>query len=246
MANEIQCCFKRVEKKYMLNMQQYKKLVQGIAPYVKPDTYSNYTICNIYYDTDDYKLIRSSLEKPVYKEKLRMRSYGTPGDNDKVFVELKKKFDGVVYKRRVVMKAADAVNYIDHNIQPSISSQVNHEIDWFMESYQPKPKVFISYDREAYAGIEIPDLRITFDTNLRWRDTELDLRRGNYGQPLLADDKVLMEMKIPGSVPLWLAHLLSDLEIFPGTFSKYGEYYKKNVLGKSAQKEIVKEAQVCA
>jgi hypothetical protein len=245
MANDIQCCFKRVEKKYLLTPQQYEKLVQGIAPYVKPDTYSNYSICNIYYDTDDYQLIRSSLEKPIYKEKLRMRSYGIPGDNDKVFIELKKKFDGVVYKRRVVMGAKDAVNYIDHNIQPTESGQVNHEIDWFMKSYQPKPKVFISYDREAYAGIEIPDLRITFDTNLRWRETELDLRCGNYGAPLL-DDEILMEIKIPGSVPLWLAHMLSDLKIFPGTFSKYGEYYKKNILGKSARKEFVKEAQVCA
>jgi hypothetical protein len=245
MVNDIQCCFKRVEKKYLLTPQQYEKLVQGIAPYVKPDTYSNYSICNIYYDTDDYQLIRSSLEKPIYKEKLRMRSYGIPGDNDKVFIELKKKFDGVVYKRRVVMGAKDAVNYIDHNIQPTESGQVNHEIDWFMKSYQPKPKVFISYDREAYAGIEIPDLRITFDTNLRWRETELDLRCGNYGAPLL-DDEILMEIKIPGSVPLWLAHMLSDLKIFPGTFSKYGEYYKKNILGKSTQKEFVKEAQVCA
>ena len=223
--SEIQSCFKRVEKKYLLTYDQYQAMRKGMERYVKPDAYSHYTICNVYYDTDDFQLIRTSLEKPVYKEKLRVRSYGVPTSRDKVFVELKKKYDGVVYKRRITLGAGEAARYLDGGglRQPS---QISREIDWFMRSYQPKPRVFIGYDREAYAGRENPDLRITFDTNLRGRSWDVDLRMGDYGELILPRETILMELKIPGSAPLWLAHLLSENEIFSTSFSKYGMYYK--------------------
>lgn len=201
--------------------------------YVRADDFGRYTICNLYYDTDDYQLIRASLEKPVYKEKLRMRSYGVPSDQDKVFVELKKKYDHVVYKRRTAMKAVDAAAYLHGGVVPEQENQIGHEIDWFMHSYHPGPKVFIAYDRTAFAGLEAPDLRITFDTNLRWRDTELDLRAGDYGALFLSPDHILMEIKIPGTAPVWLAHLLSETGVFPTSFSKYGTYYMQNILGLS-------------
>lgn len=246
MAAHVQCCFQRYEKKYMLNPGQLTKLLEGMRPYVRPDEFGQYTICNIYYDTDDFQLIRTSLEKPVYKEKLRMRSYGVPSDQDKVFVELKKKYDGIVYKRRTVMKAADAAAYVNDGLAPKQKNQICHEIDWFMQSYHPIPKVFIAYDRMAFAGLEHPDLRITFDTKLRWRDQELDLRAGDHGSLILPSDQILMELKLPGTSPVWLAHLLSQTGVFPVSFSKYGTCYQQNILGRISPEKRKEEARVCA
>lgn len=246
MANKIQFSFKRYEKKYILTQDQLSRMLAGMEDYVCADEFGRYTICNIYYDTDDFQLIRTSLEKPVYKEKLRMRSYGTPGGQDKVFVELKKKYDGIVYKRRTVMQAADAVSYIHNGNAPEQEDQICHEIDWFMRSYRPTPKVFIAYDRTAFAGLDDPNLRITFDTNLRWRDTDLDLRLGDHGAPILPPDQILMEIKIPGTAPVWLAHLLSEIGAFPTSFSKYGTCYKQNILGRIPLEEITKEVRSCA
>lgn len=228
---KIQSTFQRFEKKYLLTQAQYAALLDGMSPYLQPDEYGHYTICNIYYDTDNYQLIRASLDKPVYKEKLRMRSYGVPSDGDNVFVELKKKFDGVVYKRRVVMEVSQAVDYLSGAARPHQEGQICHEIDWFLRSYHPSPKAFIAYDREALAGWDDPELRVTFDTNLRWRDSELDLRCGDYGKLLLPKEKILMEIKIPGTAPVWLSHLLSELEVFPASFSKYGTCYQYDLMG---------------
>ena len=228
---KIQQSFKRVEKKYILDPAQYDALLDGMKPYMQADEYGRYTICNIYYDTDDFKLIRTSLEKPVYKEKLRLRSYGTPTDDQKVFVEIKKKFDHVVYKRRTVMPCAEAVGYLEGDTYPVREDQICHEIDWFLKTYQPKPQVFIAYDRVALAGIENEELRVTFDTNLRWRDHDLDLRKGDHGELILPRDRILMEIKIPGTAPMWLSHLLSETGVFPTSFSKYGTCYQENLAG---------------
>ena len=135
MATQIQNCFERYEKKYRLTAAQQRLLLEGIRPYMKKDDYGAYTICNIYYDTDDWRLIRTSLEKPVYKEKLRVRSYGVPEENGKVFVELKKKYDGVVYKRRVTM-AADAVTpFLTGELPEDSFGQIGQEILWFQHFY---------------------------------------------------------------------------------------------------------------
>ena len=222
----VQSCFERIEKKYILTPAQYRAIKQGMANYVKPDAYSHYTICNVYYDTDNYQLIRTSLEKPVYKEKLRVRSYGVPGNRDRVFVELKKKYKGVVYKRRITLEAAEASRFLSAGVI-SKESQISREISWFMRSYRPTPKAFIGYDREAFAGRENPDLRVTFDTNLRGRSTDVDLRAGDHGDLILPADAILMELKIPGAAPLWLSHLLSQNQVFASSFSKYGTYYKQ-------------------
>ena len=233
MAKKIQQSFKRFEKKYLLDPARYNALLDGMAPYMKADEYGSYTICNIYYDTDNFELIRTSLEKPVYKEKLRLRSYGVPTDDKKVFVEIKKKFDHVVYKRRIVLPCAEAVSYLAGEASPQGEDQICREIDWFLKTYQPKPKVFIAYDRMALAGIENEELRITFDTNLRWRDHDLDLRKGDHGQLILPRDCILMEIKIPGTAPVWLSHLLSQVGVFPTSFSKYGTCYKEHLLERS-------------
>ncbi len=226
MATEVQSCFRRVEKKYLLTYAQYCAMKAGMKAHVKPDAYSNYTICNVYYDTDDFQLIRTSLEKPMYKEKLRVRSYGVVGDDGRVFVELKKKYDGVVYKRRITLGAAEAAGWLNEG-GTCADSQIRREIDWFMRSYNPSPKAFIGYDREAYAGIDNPDLRVTFDTNLRGRDYDVDLRAGDHGSLIIPQNRILMELKIPGSAPMWLARLLSSQNIYSTSFSKYGTFYKQ-------------------
>ena len=238
---EVQSCFERYEKKYMMTPAQYRAVRQGMKSCMIPDIHPRYTICNVYYDTDHYELIRTSLEKPVYKEKLRLRSYGVSGGRDPVFVEIKKKFDGVVYKRRITMEIRDAVSYLN-GTRTGDGSQISREVDWFLRYYRPEPKVFLAYDREAWAAADGGELRITFDTAIRVRSNDVDLRSGDHGVPLLEEDLILMEIKIPGTVPLWLSRLLSENCIFPTSFSKYGMYYKQFVMGgKSAviRKEVL-------
>ncbi|MCR5610036.1 MAG: polyphosphate polymerase domain-containing protein [Lachnospiraceae bacterium] len=222
--------FKRYEKKYFLTPDKANLLLNYMMPYMKQDEYGKYTICNIYYDTDSFGLIRNSIEKPVYKEKLRVRSYGTPANDSKVFIEIKKKYDGVVYKRRITTRADQVEAYLNGYVEDEKNAQIRKEILYFQNMYRSKPKVFIGYDRLAFAGIEDPELRITFDTNLRYRANYLDLRYGDKGLPIINDDRVLMEIKIPGTCPLWLSHLLDGLEIRPISFSKYGTCYKNYIL----------------
>ncbi|MBO4338454.1 MAG: polyphosphate polymerase domain-containing protein [Clostridia bacterium] len=237
--------FERYEKKYFLTPAQYKLLKERLNGFIKADEYPTYTLCNIYYDTDDYRLIRASLEKPMYKEKLRVRSYGVPDDNSNVFVELKKKYDGVVYKRRITSTPLAAQSLLKGFNQAGQTNQISNEISYFQRFYNAKPKVFISYDREAYKGIDNPDLRITFDTNMRFRLDNLDLRSGDYGEPIIQTEKILMEIKIPGVCPLWLSRLLSEFKIYPISFSKYGECYKNHIL-KNNKNIFAKEALLSA
>ena len=221
--------FERIEKKFLLTKEQFVIFQNKIASYMKMDNYGEHTICNLYFDTDDYELIYSSIEKPVYKEKLRLRSYGVPEKNSKVFLELKKKYQGIVYKRRVEMTFQEAINYLSQGIHPDCDSQILKEIDYFKNFYHPVPKVIIAYDRIAYAGIEDKELRITFDKNIRSRFQDLHLNHNDDGELLLENKEFLMEIKIPGALPLWLARILSELEIYPVSFSKYGRIYQKRM-----------------
>ena len=224
--------FKRYEKKYLLSARKFELLWERLREHLVPDLFHRSTVCSIYYDSDDFSLIRHSLEKPVYKEKLRLRSYNVPGPDGEVFVELKKKYKGVVYKRRVRMSAVEAERYLAGQSRPPEEGQILREIDFFLQTHEVSPKAFIACEREAWVDREEPELRITFDRNLRWRDTDLHLSSGSGGEPLLPDGEVLMEIKIPGAAPLWLAHLLSELEIFPTSFSKYGTCYRQDLLEK--------------
>lgn len=221
--------FKRYEKKYLLNRKQYESLLQGLQPYMQLDQYGLHTICNIYYDTDQFDLIRTSIEKPPYKEKLRLRSYGVPAEGGKVFLEIKKKWKGVVYKRRIAMTLEEAENYLEKGKALPGDGQIEREIDYFVQFYNPKPKMYIAYDREAYFGKEDNALRITFDRNIRSREEDLQLELGDAGKLLLDREYRLMEIKVSGAFPMWLAHILSELEIYPTSFSKYGNIYKQNV-----------------
>ena len=231
--------FKRYEKKYLLSAAKFDRLWERMREHLVPDRFFQSTVCSIYYDSDDFSLIRHSLERPVYKEKLRLRSYGVPGPEGEVFVELKKKFRGVVYKRRVQLGAVEAEAYLAGRSHPAGDGQILREIDFFLQTHPVSPKVFIACEREAWVDRDEPELRFTFDRNLRWRDTDLSLTAGSAGEPLLKQGEVLMEIKIPEAAPLWLAHLLSELEVFPTSFSKYGTCYRQDLLEKTFNGVIV-------
>lgn len=224
--------FKRLEKKFLLSPEQFDALMAQLEEHIKPDQFFESTVCSIYYDDDSYTLIRRSIEDPVYKEKLRVRSYGVPDRDGQVFVELKKKFRGTVYKRRIAMTAAQADGWLSGRCPAPEDGQMVREIEWFMQSYSPAPRLFIASDRRAYVARDDPELRITFDRDIRFRETELDLTLGSFGEPLTGPGQVLMEIKIPGAAPLWLAHILSSLSLYPSGFSKYGQAYKTKILQK--------------
>ena len=245
MANAVRYSFERVERKYFLSPEQYSFLFSRIESFVRPDDYGAYTLCNIYYDTDDWRLVRASVEKPAYKEKLRLRSYGAAAEAGPVFAELKKKCGGIVYKRRIGVRAAEAGPLLADPAALREHGQIGRELAWFQQFYRTGPKVFIAYDRTAFAGLEDPDLRITFDRNLRWRDDRLDLRLGDDGRPILPDDRILMEVKIADACPLWLSRPLSQAGIFPVSFSKYGACYQRHILRKEPEKDK-KGGSLCA
>lgn len=218
--------FKRYEKKYLLDGGTFRELFTRLQEYMKPDRYGNTTVCNIYYDTPDHRLIRTSLEKPVYKEKLRLRSYGVPQKDAAVFVELKKKYKGVVYKRRIGMPLQEAERFLNCGESAGRKTQIEKEIGWVL-GYYPRlaPAMFLSYDRIAAICAENPNLRITFDSRILWREDALDLSAGAWGRQLLQPGQRIMEVKIPGSMPLWLARLLDEYQVYPASYSKYGNAY---------------------
>ena len=177
---ETQLSFKRYEKKYLLSREQYEQLWPQLEPRLMPDQFFQSTVLSLYYDWDDFRLIRSSIEQPVYKEKLRLRSYDVPGDEGEVFVELKKKYKGIVYKRRVRMTERQAEEYLAGRRASPTNDQISREIDWFLKTNPVQPKVLIACDRKAYVGREEPGLRLTFDSSIRWRDTQLRLTAVSY------------------------------------------------------------------
>ncbi len=221
--------FKRYEKKYLLTSEQERDFLRLLDGRMIIDQYGLHTICNIYFDTPDFDLIRHSIEKPIYKEKLRLRSYGIPESDDaKVYVELKKKFKGIVYKRRVGLKLRDAEAYLYDGIHPAKDNQIMREIDWFLKTNPVEPKVYLAYDRRAFYGLEDNSIRLTLDKNIRCRRKKLRLGEGAVGEQLLDEDMTLMEIKLPEYMPTWMAYILSELKIAPVSISKYGTYYCEN------------------
>lgn len=224
--------FQRLEKKYIVNGKQYHALMKHLLPYIQEDEFSESTICNIYYDTMQYDLITQSIQKPPYKEKLRLRSYGIPTKDSIVYLEIKKKCKGVVNKRRVAMTLKEAIAYIEEGVKPSKTSQILSEIDYFLAFYNPVAKVYVAYDRLPYVCIDHPGIRITFDRNVRRRYDHLSLAHGDEGVPILSNDEVIMEIKVEDAYPLWLTKILSDLCIYPASFSKYGRVFLEDIVKK--------------
>ena len=220
--------FERKEIKYVISAAQREMLMPLLAGRMQADEYGVSRICNIYFDTPSSRLIRESIEKPLYKEKLRLRTYGVPGDESPAFVELKKKFKGIVYKRREIMPYAKAMRFLTERERPEPMTQIMKEIDWVLQSYEGlAPSMVLCYERQAFFGCEDPSLRMTFDTNITFRTDDLDLRKGTYGESLLDSSACILEIKISQAMPLWLSHALDTLGIYPASYSKYGNAYKK-------------------
>lgn len=236
---DFQYIFKRVEKKYLLSKEQYQAVLAGISEHMQPDKYGEITICNIYFDTEDSRLIQISIDKPVYKEKLRLRSYGLPKTpEDTVFLEIKKKYKGTVYKRRMAMTYENAKAYLHTGVlHGNLIGNIPHEIDYMIHYWDISPKVFLAYERTAYFCPDNPNLRITFDKNIRSRYENVFFEYGDSGTALLPENTYIMEIKIPNAAPLWLAHILSQNNIFSCSFSKYGTVYT-NTLTKGEKSDV--------
>ena len=218
--------FERREMKYLITREKFDSFYSQIAEHLCDDEYKKYTVRNIYYDSPDYNLIRQSIDKPLYKEKLRLRSYGAPEDDGKVYIEIKKKFDKTVYKRRYPISCREAEKILTSG-DTSDESQIMREIIHLRDREELCAKMFVAYERTAFTSPEFPDLRITLDENIRYRTYNLKLSSGDEGERLLKDNECVMEIKSSGSMPLWLCRALSSLLIFSQPFSKIGLCYSK-------------------
>ncbi|QAT43491.1 polyphosphate polymerase domain-containing protein [Aminipila luticellarii] len=243
MAKEV---FNRFEKKYFVTEEQMPRVLEEIEKHMTPDKNNInrklYSISNIYFDTADDYLIRKSLSKPVYKEKIRLRAYGVPEKEDIVFLEIKKKVDGLVNKRRTKMALEDAFRFIENGgkiaVEDYMNPQVLKELSYMVGQYKLYPKVLIAYDRMAYFEKGNKDLRISFDTNIRSRRDNVRLEAGNYGTPLLQPGLWLMEIKTSKAMPLWLTNLLAREQIRKMSFSKYGTEFKNFINSREDRRVI--------
>lgn len=221
-----QMVFKRYELKYMLTAEQKNYLQNEMQKYMKADSHGKSTILSLYLDTPDYLLIRRSMDHPMYKEKIRLRSYGVAQSDTECFIELKKKYDSVVYKRRADLKQEDLQKYIVGDFIPN-DTQIMREIVYSMKRYSNiAPSILLSYEREAFYSKTDHDFRMTFDENILWRAKDLSLTSPIYGEPILKDGQVLLEVKTAGAIPLWLVAIFRELGIQKTSFSKYATAYR--------------------
>jgi SPX domain protein involved in polyphosphate accumulation len=226
--------FNRRESKFLIDRSIYKEIEDRLLKYMDLDEYNKehefYTISNIYFDTKENQLIRNSLSKPKYKEKLRLRCYGVPTADEKGYLEIKKKVCGVVNKRRSKLKLIEAYDFVATGKKPEIkdymNKQVLNEIEYIFKIHDLEPKLYLAYDRKAFFSKENRDLRITFDSNIRTRRYDLKLESGDYGEKQLEKDELIMEVKAENNMPFWLSSLLSEYKIYSRSYSKYGKEYE--------------------
>lgn len=223
--------FKRYERKYLVTKEQQEALLHRISSRLIPDSYcrnnQKYHIYNIYFDTENNDIIRHSCGKPYFKEKLRFRAYDNYYQTGEAYLEMKRKIGKMVIKRRIDMRADEVENFIINGVKPLREDmQKVNELAYFISLYDLKPAVFIAYDRIAYSVKDDPETRITFDSNIRTRRNRLSFEEGTDGDILLNNDFAVLEIKFPEATPFWLSKELSSLQIYPHSFSKYGQEYK--------------------
>jgi SPX domain protein involved in polyphosphate accumulation len=216
----MQSFFERYENKYLITREQGAALADILSQRAAPAGFGEYTVQNLYFDTENWDVIRASTEKPLYKEKMRLRCYGAPNREGKLFLELKKKYKGIVYKRRIAVPAEVFPDKSIREIVSGESSQISRELDFYLKTNPISEKIYISYRRIAFAGTEDEGLRVTFDTDVRFRPHNLSFERPEDGRLVIPPDMMLMEIKTLGGIPLWLARALSENGVFPRSFSK--------------------------
>lgn len=219
--------FRRVEQKYLITDKQYKELLKQINNYIEHDDYYESTICSLYFDNKNNDMLINSLEKPIFKEKIRLRSYGIPKSKSTIYLEIKEKYQGTVGKRRCKLSLDEYYKFLDHKLD--CRSQIMKEIKYYFDLYKLEPFIFVGYDRFCYRGINNHNLRITFDTNLRYRFDNLKLELGDSGQSFFENKVYIMEIKTLDAMPLWLASTLSELKIYPTSFSKVGSIFQEKI-----------------
>jgi SPX domain protein involved in polyphosphate accumulation len=192
--------FYREEQKYFLTKKEYETLLHEINQYLVKDKYFHEKICNIYFDNEHDELVLKSLNKPLYKEKIRLRSYNVPTLDNNVFLEIKKKYNGVVNKRRIIITYKEALDYINNNIVPNTNPQIMKEIDYCFKKYKLKPRLSLTYDRDAYYVKDNKDLRITFDYNIKCSEEILKLDNLEHGKNFF-ENNYIMEIKTLNGLP---------------------------------------------
>jgi hypothetical protein len=239
----MQNVFRRREKKYLVTTEQAAVLQKLIERHAEIDRQGEYLIQDLYYDTADWDMIRNAIEKPLYKEKLRLRFYGQYSGEYPCFLEIKRKFDDIVYKRRIAFPLGELKNCGVREIVSAHDSQIAREIGYFLQINQVSEKIHIAYKRAAYTGIEDEGLRITFDKGIvfhlcqlngffEYNDCQIDSHK------ILDDNQVLMEIKTTGAIPLWLTRSLGENKIFPLSFSKFGVCYVRYISKWHGVKEV--------
>ena len=225
--------FERREKKILLDTALFPEIEKRILEHFEPDPHNingePYEICNIYFDNDNRDITRHSNSKPFFKEKLRLRSYGTPKPDSDVFFEIKRKMKRIGIKRRAILSLSDAYKFLENGIIKADDSYMNRqvlsEIDYFIKTYDLKPMVYIGYRRNAYFDKNDPSLRLTFDRDVVTRHTDLNLESGMYGEELLPEGRILMELKFNGGTPMWFARMMSDFGLSYSPYSKVGKEF---------------------
>lgn len=244
--------FQRVEDKYRISRKEANEILKAMSGRIRKDDYFQYTVHNIYYDSKDAQMIISCLNRPRFKEKLRLRCYEQPGADTMCFLETKKKYGDIVYKKRIVLNHNEAMAYMNHDVPHHVHNNTASEIDYLKNYYRVEPKTLILYDRTCFSAIEEADVRITFDANIRWRTDEISLRERGDEEPLIGDD-VIMEIKAMNRYPLWLVEILSARKLYKQSFSKYSMIYRANsadmcITGTPVytQETVKKEKQICS
>ncbi len=228
-----QTVFKRHELKYSLTYHQYILLCRYMEKHMVLDSYGRHKISNVYFDTENFSIIRHSVEKPKYKEKLRLRVYGQPAEDKVSFIELKKKYDGVVYKRRIQSTQSDAMSYLCNKTELEDASQIKKEVDYFIGVHNNlSPSLYLSYEREAYYSPDDENFRITFDFNIKMRDVDISPYESDEDVKILSDDIVVLEVKTVKGLPFWFVDFLGENGLYKTSFSKYGTAYNKFILPK--------------
>ena len=227
----MQVFFARHEEKYLLSAEQAHGLIRDLA--LVRENPGEYLVQSIYFDTDNWDVIRSSIEKPLYKEKLRLRCYDVPGSDPQIYLELKKKFNGVVYKQRELIPFLNPDHFILGTFLEQEDSHTSRELAYYLHKTGVQKKIFLSYTRAAFTFPGQGSVRITFDRDVYFRLHNLAFNGSAYGSaygcPILSDDMRVMELKTAGGIPLGLARYLSEKQIFPVSFSKYGRCYSNYI-----------------
>ena len=240
MSKNLQTKFKRIETKYIVHKETLALLKEEFKAHLVPDDYPTSTITNIYFDSADFQMIRDALARKNERKKIRMRTYtNNPNLNSPAFLEIKSKDEmGIGHKFRLTATAHTILDFVEYGIRSEqiTDEAISEELDNLRLVHNGiAPMMYIYYDRFSMKGIEDPNVRVTIDHNLIYRDENLDFESGKYGQPLLDEDYVIMEVKVPGMCPAWLQNILDKHGLVDQSFSKYGNAYLKSQATKDIQ-----------